>query len=48
MTKKAKRPVRFTPDNVQRVRQMAAEGNSRMSEHFSRTAKRAPTRFMNK
>jgi len=28
MTKKAKRPVRFTPDNLLRVRQMAAEGNS--------------------
>jgi len=28
VTKKAKRPVRFTPDNLERVRQMAAEGNS--------------------
>jgi hypothetical protein len=28
MTKTAKRPVRFTPDNLQRVRQMATEGNS--------------------
>ena len=28
MTTKIKRPVRFTPDNLLRVRQMAAEGNS--------------------
>jgi hypothetical protein len=28
MTKNAMRPVRFTPDNLQRVRQLAAEGNS--------------------
>ena len=28
MRKKAVRPVRFTPDNLQRVRQLAAEGNS--------------------
>ena len=28
MTTKIRRPVRFTPDNLQRVRQMAAEGNS--------------------
>jgi len=28
MTTKIRRPVRFTPDNLLRVRQMAAEGNS--------------------
>jgi hypothetical protein len=28
MTKKAIRPVRFTPDNILLVRQLAAEGNS--------------------
>jgi CRISPR/Cas system-associated endonuclease Cas3-HD len=28
MTNKVRRPVRFTPDNLLRVRQMAAEGNS--------------------
>ena len=28
MTKKIGRPVRFTPENLLRVRQMAAEGNS--------------------
>jgi len=28
MTKKAIRPIRFTPDNVLLVRQLAAEGNS--------------------
>ena len=28
MTKKAMRPVRFTPDNLQRLRQLATEGRS--------------------
>jgi hypothetical protein len=28
MQEKVRRPVRFTPDNLLRVRQMAAEGNS--------------------
>jgi len=28
MTKKIRRPVRFTPDNLLRVRQLVAEGNS--------------------
>ena len=28
MTNKVRRPVRFTPDNLLRVRQMVAEGNS--------------------
>jgi hypothetical protein len=28
MTRKAKRSVRFTPDNLERVRQLAAAGNS--------------------
>jgi len=28
MTKKTAHPIRFTPDNVQRVRQMAADGKS--------------------
>jgi predicted transcriptional regulator len=28
MTKKAMRPVRFTPDNLQRLRQLATEGKS--------------------